>query len=104
MNTTLITESTLEVLARFDTAPRCNALEILRPSYRDKGYTRRPLVAARPGLAPVIDIARGGSIHAEAPSQEPVPDRPSWYEYVANAELPTVVVIEDCDTGSLTLI
>lgn len=71
MNTTQITENTLEGLARFDTAAQRNALEILRPSYRDKGYTRRPLVAARPGLAPVVGIARGGSIHAEAPSQEP---------------------------------
>jgi regulator of RNase E activity RraA len=97
MNTTRITRSALDGLARFDTATLCNALEILRPSCRDKGYTRRPLIAARPGLAPVVGIARVGSIRAEAPSQGPVPDRMSWYEYVAAADLPTMVVIEDRD-------
>jgi regulator of RNase E activity RraA len=97
MNETRIKKNALDVLARIDTATLCNALEVLRPEYRDGGYTRRPLIAARPGMAPVVGIARVGSIRAEAPSQGTVPDRASWYEYVAAADLPTMVVIEDRD-------
>jgi len=97
MNETRITKIALDGLARIDTATLCNALEVLRPECRDRGYTRRPLIAARPGMAPVIGIARVGSIRAETPPQGAVPDRASWYEYVADADLPTMVVIEDLD-------
>ena len=85
-------------LARFDTATVCNALEVLRPECRSAGYTRRPLLAARPDLAPVVGLARVGAIRAAAaPRPGSVPERVSWYEYVAAAELPTMVVIEDRD-------
>jgi regulator of RNase E activity RraA len=97
MNTSRIRRSALDGLARFDTATLCNALEVLRPSCRDNGFTRRPLIAARPGLPPVVGIARVGTIRAEAPAKAPVQDRISWYEYVAAADLPTMVVIEDRD-------
>src|ERR1700730_4328006 len=99
MNETQITKSALEGLARIDTATLCNALEILRPEYRDRGYTRRSLTAARPNLGPVVGVARVGSIRAEAPPQGKVLDRMTWYEYVAAADLPTMVVIEDRDAN-----
>jgi regulator of RNase E activity RraA len=97
MNKTQITKNAIEELTRIDTATLCNAVEILRPEYRDNGYTRRPLTAARPPLAQVVGVARVGCIRAEVPPQGAVPDRVSWYEYVASAELPTMVVIEDRD-------
>jgi regulator of RNase E activity RraA len=93
-----ITRADLEILSRFDTASVCNALEVLRPECRDAGFTRRPLTPARPDLPPVVGLARVGAIRAASPPEPgTVPDRISWYEYVARAELPTVIVIEDRD-------
>lgn len=98
MTGTTPTLDQLAWLATVDTATICNALEVLRPDYRDRGYTRRPLVAARPGLAPVVGLARVGTIRAQSPSPPgSVPDRIAWYDYVARADLPTLVVIEDQD-------
>lgn len=98
------TRADFEVLAKFDTASVCNALEVLRPEYRSSGFTKSPLVAARPGLHPVVGVARVGKIRAAEPPRGAVPDRVSWYEYVAHAEVPTMVVIQDLDelhgTGS----
>jgi regulator of RNase E activity RraA len=94
----VVLRADLELLARFDTATVCNALEVLRPECRSAGYTRRPLLAARPDLAPVVGLARVGAIRAAAaPRPGSVPERVSWYDYVAAAELPTIVVIEDRD-------
>jgi hypothetical protein len=40
---------------------------------------------------------RAKAIAVEAPPQATVPDRASWYEYVAASDLPTMIVIEDRD-------
>src|SRR5262249_1193381 len=92
-----ITRADLERLRAFDTASICNALEVLKPDYRSSGYTRRPLVAARRNLPPIVGRARVGKIRAMAPAQGKVPDRVDWYDYVAKSDVPTIVVIEDID-------
>ena len=98
MNAAKITLEQLQRLSQYDTATLCNALEVIRPGYRDRGYTRRPLVCARPAMPPVVGIARVGAIRAEAPPRPgSVPDRADWYEYVADCNLPSLVVIEDRD-------
>jgi regulator of RNase E activity RraA len=104
MSEARITRTDIEALAKFDTATVCNALEVLRPEYRSSGFTKSPLIAARPGLTPVVGVARVGRIRAAQPPDGGVPDRVSWYEYVAHADVPTMVVIQDLDdlpgTGS----
>src|ERR1700734_428854 len=104
MSVAILTRASIEALAQFDTASVCNALEVLRPEYRSSGFTRLPLISARPALKPVVGVARVARIKAAEPSRGPVPDRISWYEYVAQSELPTMVVIQDVDdspgTGS----
>ena len=104
MSVATLTRASIEALAQFDTASVCNALEVLRPEYRSSGFTRLPLIAARPALKPVVGVARVARIKAAEPSRRPVPDRISWYEYVAHSDLPTMVVIQDVDdspgTGS----
>jgi regulator of RNase E activity RraA len=104
MSVATLTRASIEALAQFDTASVCNALEVLRPEYRSSGFTRLPLIAARPALKPVVGVARVARIRAAEPSRGPVPDRISWYEYVARSDLPTMVVIQDVDdspgTGS----
>lgn len=61
------TRADIEALAKFDMASVCNALEVLRPEYRSSGFTKSPLIAARPGLHPVVGAARVARIRAAEP-------------------------------------
>jgi regulator of RNase E activity RraA len=71
------------------------------PQRRGHGFTVRPMVAADPKLPPICGLARTGTIRAAAPSGRPKEKdraiRLGWYEYVAKASLPTVVVLQDLD-------
>jgi regulator of RNase E activity RraA len=59
------------------------------------------MVAADPKLPPICGLARTGTIRAAVPAARSKEDaramRIAWYEYVARATLPTVVVIQDLD-------
>ena len=91
----------LEVLRRWDTPTICNAIEIVAPARRGRGFTTRPFIAADPALPPICGVARTGRIRAAAPSgrtrEEDRTARLGWYEYVAAADIPPVVVLEDLD-------
>jgi regulator of RNase E activity RraA len=54
-------------------------------------------VALYPAMPPVVGLARTGTIRAKEPPRGPVAARGDWYAYVADAALPTVVVIQDLD-------
>ena len=50
-------ELTAELIAELksvDTPTVCNALEIVVPERRGYGFTTKPLVCIRPGLAPIV--------------------------------------------------
>ena len=91
----------LEALRRWDTPTICNALEVVVPARRGRGFTLKPFTAADPALPPICGVARTGRIRAAAPSGraggQDKAARLAWYEYVADADLPTVVVLEDLD-------
>jgi regulator of RNase E activity RraA len=91
----------LEALRRWDTPTICNAIEVVAPARRGRGFTLKPFTAADPALPAICGVARTGRIRAAAPSgrsrDEDRKARLGWYEYVANADLPTVVVLEDLD-------
>ncbi len=91
----------LEVLRRWDTPTICNALEIVVPARRGRGFTTKPFTAADPALPPICGVARTGRIRAAAPSgrtrEQDRAARLGWYEHVAASDLPTVVVLEDLD-------
>jgi regulator of RNase E activity RraA len=91
----------LELLRQWDTPTICNALEVVIPSRRGRGFTVRPFVVADPTLPPICGIARTGQIRAAAPSGRSREDdraaRMAWYAYVADAPMPTIAVIEDLD-------
>jgi regulator of RNase E activity RraA len=91
----------LERLREWDTPTICNALELVAPERRGHGFTRRPLVAANPALKPICGLARTGTIRAATPSnrgrEADRAARIGWYEYVAAAPLPTIVVLQDLD-------
>jgi regulator of RNase E activity RraA len=95
------TAEDLETLRQWDTPTICNALELVAPERRGHGFTIRPMVCADPKLPPICGLARTGTIRAAAPSGRPKEQdravRLGWYEYVAKASLPTVVVLQDLD-------
>jgi regulator of RNase E activity RraA len=97
MDALALTRADLELLRKYDTATTCNGLEVLRPEYRSAGFTRRPLVAARRTMAPIVGRARVGTIRASRPASGTPVARTDWYAYVAASDLPTVVVIQDVD-------
>src|SRR6267154_1851694 len=94
---------TLEALRAWDTPTICNALEIVAPTRRTIGFTRRQLVAPFPALKPVVGFARTALIR----SREPHPrDRDSatrirlgYYEHIAAEPLPSLSVIQDTYTN-----
>jgi regulator of RNase E activity RraA len=85
------------VLAKWDTPTICNALELIVPERRAIGFTTEAMVALHPGAAPIIGLARTGAVRAKEPPRGKVADRMAWYEYVADAALSTIVVIQDLD-------
>ena len=91
------TNADLEVLKQWDTPTICNALEIVVPERRAIGFTVEPMVALDPSAPPIVGLARTGTIRAKEKPRGSVADRLQWYDYVADAELPTVVVLQDID-------
>ncbi len=87
----------MQALTQWDTPTICNALELLVPERRAIGYTVEPMVALHPGATPIVGLARVGTVRAKEPPRGEVADRMAWYEYVANATLPTIVIIQDLD-------
>lgn len=95
------TAADLEALRQWDTPTICNALEVVAPHRRGHGFTVRPMVAVDPKLKPICGLARTGTQRAAFPSGRPKEAdkamRVGWYEYVADAALPTVVCLQDLD-------
>jgi regulator of RNase E activity RraA len=87
----------LELLAQWDVPTICNALEIVMPERRARGFTVEPMVAVDPQLPPIVGLARTGTIRAKEPPRGAVANRLDWYDYVAAADLPTVIVLQDID-------
>jgi regulator of RNase E activity RraA len=87
----------MEALAQWDVPTICNALEIVMPERRAIGFTVEPMVAVDAKLPPIVGLARTGIIRAKEPPRGKVADRLAWYDYVAAADLPTVVVLQDID-------
>lgn len=89
--------SDLEALRRFDTPTICNGLELVAPERRAIGFTTEPLVCIDPAAPPMIGLARVGTLRAREAPRGAVADRRDWYDYVAAAPMPTIVVLQDLD-------
>lgn len=96
-----ITEGDLALLTKWDTPSICNALEEIIPERRGYGFTTTHLFSLDPALPPICGFARTATIRAAAPSPETseqmVAKRAAYYEYVAAAPSPSIVVIQDID-------
>jgi regulator of RNase E activity RraA len=93
----LFTREDLALLAQWDTPTICNGLELIVPERRAVGFTVEQMVAANPAQPPIVGLARVGTMRAKERPRGAVVDRLDWYDYVADADLPTVVVIQDLD-------
>ena len=91
------TREDLEILRQWDTPTICNGLEIVAPERRAIGFTTEPMIAANPKLPPIVGLARTGTLRAREAPRSPVASRLDWYDYVAEADLPSVVVLQDLD-------
>lgn len=91
------TQADLEALKRWDTPTICNGLELVAPERRAIGFTVEPMVAFDRSLPPMVGLARVGTIRAREAPRGPVADRLDWYDYVAQADLPTIVLLQDLD-------
>ena len=97
----MIKADLLEQLKAFDTPTICNALEVIDSSFRRTGFTTKPLVAPFPDLPPMVGYARTASIRSTHPhelnSKDARAQRIGYYEYIASAPGPQIVVIQDLD-------
>ncbi|HEV2549030.1 MAG TPA: RraA family protein [Stellaceae bacterium] len=91
------TRADLDLLKTWDVPTICNALELVMPERRAIGFTVEPMVAVDASLPPIVGLARTGTIRAKEPPRGAVANRSDWYDYVAGADLPTIVVLQDID-------
>jgi len=84
-------------LLKLDTPTVCNALEVVAPQRRNRGFNIRPFVCARPELAPRLAYARTARIGAHHKPMTPQ-DSDGYYSYIAEGgPRPSVVIVEDMD-------
>ena len=88
-------------LAKYDTPTMCNAVEAVMGTRSAVGFTKKPVVSADTLLPCIVGFAATAKIRAASPpviTPEKVQEnRLSYYEYVASAKDPTIIVIEDTD-------
>jgi regulator of RNase E activity RraA len=93
----------LDHLRAFDTPTICNALELVAPERRGRGFSQRPFVCAFPAMPPIVGYARTATIRAAEPSAASAAElrarRLDYYAYVAEGQGYNIVVIEDLDTN-----
>jgi regulator of RNase E activity RraA len=97
MTTFAFTLADLETLARWDTPTICNGLEVIVPERRAIGFTVEPMAVLHPDAVPIVGLARTATVRAKEPPRGRVSDRLDWYDYVAEAPFPTIVVMQDLD-------
>jgi len=92
-----ISDDVREGLLLLDTPTVCNALEVVDPNRRARGFNIRPLVCAHPGLPPILGYARTARMRAQHKARRPQ-DSLGYYTYIAEGgPLPSIAVIQDID-------
>jgi len=101
------TNDEIAILSQFDTPTICNGLEVIDPASKDGGYTRHPMVLAPKhlelpeGARAICGRAKTLTVHSlEGHGREAADHaakRAECYDYVADADGPVVMVVEDTD-------
>lgn len=90
-----------DALRAVDTPTIANAIEVVLGKRQGSGFTRKTVLAADPNLPPMVGYARTAQLRAAEPSTEApaaiAERRMAYYQYVAQAPEPSIVVIEDLD-------
>jgi len=96
-----LSKKEIEHLRSFDTPTICNALEVLDPEFRNRGFTQDPLVCAFPKLPPILGYAKTATMRAMRPSAR---DRKAearmndaYIDYVDAGRAPKIAVVQDLD-------
>lgn len=108
---TAITSDHLAALARFDTPTICYALELVAPDTRLTGYTAQTMIAAPDhlslpgGVRAICWRAKTARIAARSPHNRSGAEnnalKAAYYEYVADCDLPVILVVEDTDADPI---
>jgi len=64
MTTYPFTQADLERLRQWDTPTICNGLELIVPERRAIGFTVEPMAVLHPDAAPIVGLARTGTVRA----------------------------------------
>lgn len=97
-----VTDAQRDALIALDTPSICNALELVAPERRTKGFTVRPLEAPFPQLKPVLAYARTATIRSKEPSSLPKDkakaQRLAYFEYIEKGgPRPSIMIMQDVD-------
>ena len=102
-----ISTDDLAALRAFDTPTVCNALEVVAPERRARGFNRRPLVCPIADAKPVVGFARTATIRSREPrpgtKEETRSFRLAYYEYIETGPRPSIAVLQDIDGPDLGL-
>ena len=84
-------------LLALDTPTVCNALEVVNPKRRGRGFNIRPFVCIRPELGSLLGYARTLRIRAAHRPTTKV-DRDDYYSHIAEGgPTPSITLVEDMD-------
>ena len=93
-----LTADVFDALVKLDTPTICNALEIVDPNRRTRGFNIRPFFCAHPKLPSTLGYARTARIRAQHAPATKV-DSIGYYTYIAEGgPSPSIIVIEDIDS------
>jgi regulator of RNase E activity RraA len=99
--TATLSAQDLAALAAIDTPTVCNALELLAPERRNRGFTVEPLVCAFPALPPMVGYARTATIRSTYPSAKDKAaakaQRLAYYQMIEEGPRPSIALIQDID-------
>ena len=98
-----LTAEDLAALTALDTPSVCNAIEIVMPERRAYGFTTSTLHCVRPELGSMVGHARTVTVCSTRPSaldaEEMRETRFGYYDYLAEADGPTIAIVQDLDDG-----
>jgi len=97
-----LTDAELDALRAFDTPTICNALELVAPERRARGFTTQNLICPFPDMPPMVGYARTVLMRSNEPSGQSAAEqrqaRLDYYRYVESGPGPTISVIQDIDS------
>lgn len=98
-----MTDPLIEALRAYDTPTLANVLDGLTDRAATAGFTRPPIRALFPDMAPMVGYAVTASITSEAPFASPEAKASAMtplYRLVEEGPTPSVIVVQDLDGGA----